>query len=210
MNNLGSRFHISKRATIPWYLAWGIRLAAIVVAMLVCALVTTLLTGEDPIGVFGTIPNLKGLVNNKIGLTFDVAKTNENADFGTMVEPLTPFQYAKLQESVVKTYNDFTGRVAEGRGLRQTYVDSIGQGRVWAGADAIEIAQRVWRRTPDSPPPSSPDKVRICLAYSPPAGGYPSSDVTRRSHQPLPLQYQVIATYKGYGTAMSCLRRQGR
>ena len=97
----------------------------------------TTLTGS--IGVFGTIPNIKGLLNNKIGLTFDVAKTNENADFGTMVEPLTPFQYAKLQESVVKTYEDFTGRVAEGRGLRQTYVDSIGQGRVWAGADAIEI-----------------------------------------------------------------------
>jgi protease-4 len=78
-------------------------------------------------------------VNNKIGLTFDVAKTNENADFGSITEPLTPFQYAKLQEMVVKTYDDFTRRVAEGRGLRQTYVDSIGQGRVWAGADAIGL-----------------------------------------------------------------------
>ena len=72
-------------------------------------------------------------------LTFDVAKTNENADFGTLTQPLTPFQYAKLQEMVVKTYDDFTKRVAEGRGLRQTYVDSIGQGRVWAGADAIGL-----------------------------------------------------------------------
>ena len=68
-----------------------------------------------------------------------MVKTNENADFGSIVEPLTPFQYAKLQENVVKTYDDFTSRVAEGRGLRQSYVDSIGQGRVWAGADAIEI-----------------------------------------------------------------------
>ena len=97
----------------------------------------TTITGS--IGVFGTIPNLQGLLNNKLGLTFDVAKTNENADFGTMTQPMTPFQYAKMQESVVKTYDDFTGRVAEGRGLRQTYVDSIGQGRVWAGADAIEL-----------------------------------------------------------------------
>ena len=40
---------------------------------------------------------------------------------------------------VVKTYDEFTQRVAEGRGLRQTYVDSIGQGRVWAGADAIGL-----------------------------------------------------------------------
>ena len=97
----------------------------------------TTLTGS--IGVFGTFPNMKGLFNDKLGLTFDVAKTNENADFGSIAEPLTPFQYAKLQENVVKTYDEFTLRVAEGRGLRQTYVDSIGQGRVWAGADAIEL-----------------------------------------------------------------------
>jgi protease-4 len=68
-----------------------------------------------------------------------VAKTNENADFGTVTQPLTEFQYAKLQQNVVKTYDDFTKRVAEGRGLTQAYVDSIGQGRVWAGADAIEL-----------------------------------------------------------------------
>ena len=97
----------------------------------------TTLTGS--IGVFGTFPNMKGFFNDKLGLTFDVVKTNENADFGSVAEPLTQFQYAKLQENVVKTYDDFTKRVAEGRGLRQTYVDSIGQGRVWAGADAIEL-----------------------------------------------------------------------
>ncbi len=97
----------------------------------------TTLTGS--IGVFGTFPNIQGFMNKKVGLTFDVAKTNENADFGTLTQPLTPFQYAKLQEMVVKTYDDFTKRVAEGRGLRQTYVDSIGQGRVWAGADAIGL-----------------------------------------------------------------------
>ena len=97
----------------------------------------TTLTGS--IGVFGTFTNLQGLLNDKIGLTFDVAKTNENADFGTVTQPLTEFQYGKLQEMVVKTYDDFTKRVANGRGLTQTYVDSIGQGRVWAGADAIGL-----------------------------------------------------------------------
>ena len=95
------------------------------------------LTGS--IGVFGTFPNAQGLLNDKIGLTFDVAKTNENADFGTVTQPLTEFQYSKLQQMVVKTYDDFTRRVAEGRGLTQTYVDSIGQGRVWSGADAIGL-----------------------------------------------------------------------
>ena len=97
----------------------------------------TTLTGS--IGVFGTFPNAQGFLNDKIGLTFDVAKTNENADFGTITQPLTEFQYSKLQQMVVKTYDDFTRRVAEGRGLTQTYVDSIGQGRVWSGADAIEL-----------------------------------------------------------------------
>ena len=97
----------------------------------------TTLTGS--IGVFGTFPNAQGFLNDKIGLTFDVAKTNENADFGTITQPLTEFQYSKLQEMVVKTYDQFTKRVAEGRGLTQAFVDSIGQGRVWAGADAIGI-----------------------------------------------------------------------
>ena len=97
----------------------------------------TTLTGS--IGVFGTFPNAKGFLNDKVGLTFDVAKTNENAEFPNYTEPLTEFQFSKLQEMVGQTYNDFTKRVAEGRGLRQTYVDSIGQGRVWAGADAIGL-----------------------------------------------------------------------
>ena len=97
----------------------------------------TTLTGS--IGVFGTFPNMQGFLNDKVGLTFDVAKTNKNADFGSVTQPLTEFQYGKLQEMVVKTYDDFTKRVANGRGLTQTYVDSIGQGRVWAGADAIGI-----------------------------------------------------------------------
>ncbi len=97
----------------------------------------TTLTGS--IGVFGTFPNMQGFFNDKLGLTFDVAKTNENADFGSVAQPLTEFQYNKLQQSVIKTYNDFTSLVAGARGLRQTYVDSIGQGRVWSGADAIGI-----------------------------------------------------------------------
>jgi protease-4 len=97
----------------------------------------TTLTGS--IGVFGTFPNAKKFMNEKLGLTFDVVKTNENADFGSMVEPLTPYQLAMLQKYVGNTYNDFTALVARTRGLRQSYVDSIGQGRVWTGADALEL-----------------------------------------------------------------------
>ncbi|MBQ3844085.1 MAG: signal peptide peptidase SppA [Bacteroidales bacterium] len=97
----------------------------------------TTLTGS--IGVFGTFPNAKKFLNETVGLTFDVAKTNKNADFGSITEPLTDYQKTMLQKYVGKTYNDFTALVARTRGLRQSYVDSIGQGRVWTGADALEL-----------------------------------------------------------------------
>ena len=95
------------------------------------------LTGS--IGVFGTFPNAKKFLNESLGLTFDVVKTNKNADFGRINEPLTDYQKKMLQKYVGNTYNDFTSLVARTRGLRQSYVDSIGQGRVWAGVDALEL-----------------------------------------------------------------------
>ncbi len=97
----------------------------------------TTLTGS--IGVFGTFPNAQKFLNETVGLTFDVVKTNDNADFGAITQPLTPYQKAMLQKHVGNTYNDFTSLVARTRGLRQSYVDSIGQGRVWTGADALEL-----------------------------------------------------------------------
>ena len=95
------------------------------------------LTGS--IGVFGTFPNLKGFLNDKVGLTFDEVKTNENADFGSLYKPLTPYQMTMMQKHVTDTYDEFITLVSETRGLRKTFVDSIGQGRVWSGTDAIAI-----------------------------------------------------------------------
>lgn len=97
----------------------------------------TTITGS--IGVFGVIPNMKKLFNNKLGITFDKAMTNSNADYIDVMEPLSPFQHAKIQQEVVEIYDDFTSLVARTRNLKQTYVDSIGQGRVWLGTDAIGI-----------------------------------------------------------------------
>ena len=48
-------FHIVKRDTLPWYQAWGIRAIAIVLALLLCALITTLCTRLNPLKVFGTM-----------------------------------------------------------------------------------------------------------------------------------------------------------
>lgn len=97
----------------------------------------TTITGS--IGVFGVIPNMKGLFNDKLGITFDNAMTNKNANFIDVMEPLSEFQHQKIQDEVVQIYDDFTSLVARTRNLRQTYVDSIGQGRVWAGNDALGL-----------------------------------------------------------------------
>lgn len=97
----------------------------------------TTLTGS--IGVFGTVPNLKGFFNDKFGLTFDEVKTNENSDFGSIAKPLTPYQMKMMQKHVTDTYDDFITLVSTERELRKTFVDSIAQGRVWSGDDAIEL-----------------------------------------------------------------------
>ncbi len=95
------------------------------------------LTGS--IGVFGTMPNLKGFMNDKLGLTFDEVKTNENSDFGTLTKPLSPYQFKMMQKHVTDTYDDFITLVSNTRNLRKTFVDSIAQGRVWSGRDAIGL-----------------------------------------------------------------------
>ena len=97
----------------------------------------TTLTGS--IGVFGTMPNLEGLLTDKIGLSFDVVKTNENSDFGSIAKPMSPYQLKMMQKHVTETYDDFITLVSTERNLRKTFVDSIGQGRVWSGSDAIKI-----------------------------------------------------------------------
>ncbi len=91
------------------------------------------------IGVFGILPNMKGFFNNKLGVTFDGVKTSEFADLGSITRPLTATETMILQKEVNRTYNDFTRRVAEGRKLSQTFVDSIGQGRVWTGSQALKL-----------------------------------------------------------------------
>ena len=97
----------------------------------------TTLTGS--IGVFGTMPNFKGFLNDKVGLTFDGVKTNENADFGSITKPMTTYQLKMMQKNVTDIYEEFITLVSTERGLSKTFVDSIGQGRVWSGNDAIKI-----------------------------------------------------------------------
>lgn len=91
------------------------------------------------IGVFGMIPNIHNFVTDKLGITFDGVKTADNADLMTSLEPLTPFQTKTIRHSIDVIYKTFIGHVAEGRKMTTDAVDSIGQGRVWSGTDALKI-----------------------------------------------------------------------
>lgn len=97
----------------------------------------TTLTGS--IGIFGMIPDATGLLTDKLGLHFDVAKTNEASDFGALGRPLNAGESAAVQAYVNRGYALFLKRVAEGRKMKVADVDSIAQGRVWTGAQALKI-----------------------------------------------------------------------
>ncbi len=96
----------------------------------------TTLTGS--IGVFGMIPSVQRCLESKLGVTVDVVKTNAHSDLSTL-RPLTEEEYNTIQGSVDKVYDTFLTRVSDGRGLTKAQVDSIGQGRVWSGADALQL-----------------------------------------------------------------------
>ncbi len=91
------------------------------------------------IGIFGMIPNFGGLLKDKLGLTTDVVKTNENSDLLTLTRPLTGRERELLQNTIEEGYDTFISHVAEGRGMTKEQVDEIGQGRVWSGENALEI-----------------------------------------------------------------------
>lgn len=91
------------------------------------------------IGVFGVIPNMQGFFNNKLGITFDGVKTAPYADAGSVYRPLTEAEKRLVQQSVDKIYLQFKQRVAQGRKKDMAYVDSIAQGRVWSGDDALRL-----------------------------------------------------------------------
>jgi protease-4 len=99
----------------------------------------TTITGS--IGIFGLIPNLSGLVTDKLGVTFDGVTTNKFTDYETDLvlgkDPSEIMQH--MQTYINQGYQNFLDIVSEGRGLKPAEVDSIGQGRVWLATDALKI-----------------------------------------------------------------------
>lgn len=96
------------------------------------------LTGS--IGVFGLIPNMKNLLNNKLGVHIEEVNTGKFSGLMTSVAaPLTAEERSIIQLQVNSTYHTFMERVAQGRNISLAKVDSIGQGRVWTGKQALAL-----------------------------------------------------------------------
>ena len=95
----------------------------------------TTLTGS--IGVFGVVRNFTGTFD-KVGVTTDIVKTNTFADLGDISRPMREDEKALIQRGVEQTYDLFLTRCADGRGMTKAEIDSIGQGRVWTGEQALE------------------------------------------------------------------------
>jgi len=91
------------------------------------------------IGVFGLIPNAQKALSEKLGITIDTVNTNKHSDVGTILRAASTDEYNYIQKSVEDIYDVFITKVAEGRNISKNNVDSIGQGRVWSGTDALKI-----------------------------------------------------------------------
>ena len=95
------------------------------------------LTGS--IGVFSMIPDFSRTLDDIAHINVRSANSNRHSDMYSCLRPMTEKELAYMQASVENIYEIFTDVVAEGRSLDRSYVDEIGQGRVWAGDDAVRL-----------------------------------------------------------------------
>lgn len=99
----------------------------------------TTITGS--IGIFGTLPDVSGLMNEKLGFHYDEAKTNKNSTMSlvSIARPMNDYELSVMQKYINNGYSLFRKRVADGRKMKIEQVEEIAQGRVWLGCDAIKI-----------------------------------------------------------------------
>lgn len=96
----------------------------------------TTITGS--IGVFGALPNFRGLTNN-MGIYSDIVSTHENSAEYSIFQPMSESFKGVITESIENIYDIFLERVAEGRGMTKEQVNEVAQGRVWTGTDAKRL-----------------------------------------------------------------------
>lgn len=87
------------------------------------------------IGIFGLIPNAKGLVD-KLGLSFDGVKTNAMSNFGELYRSMSSDEFAMMQARINRGYELFVKRCADGRSVSVDAIKAIAEGRVWTGEQA--------------------------------------------------------------------------
>jgi protease-4 len=97
----------------------------------------TTLTGS--IGIFGMFPNMENLLTDKLGVHFDMVKTNKFADMGSINRPFNADEKAIMQKYINNGYELFVKRCADGRGMTVEAIKKIAEGRVWTGAKAKEL-----------------------------------------------------------------------
>lgn len=90
------------------------------------------------IGIFSVLFDASGLLNNKLGITFDGVKTGEYGDMVTISRPLTDAEKNVWQTRTEEIYDTFTRKAAEGRGMSQDDIKLVASGRVWTGTQAKE------------------------------------------------------------------------
>jgi len=91
------------------------------------------------IGAFGLFFTAQELMNDKLGINIETVKTNVYADLGTLDRDISVAEKKQLIHEIDQVYQTFTDRVAEGRHMSTALVDSLGQGRVYSGEDALEL-----------------------------------------------------------------------
>ncbi len=97
----------------------------------------TTLTGS--IGVFSIVPDLSGTAKDFLHIGVASVGSNKHSNMMSMMRTLDKDEINYMQRSVEDIYSKFVKTVAKGRGLREEYVDSIAQGRVWSGTDALRL-----------------------------------------------------------------------
>jgi protease-4 len=102
-------------------------------------IVASPVTITGSIGVFGVLLNAADFLENKLGITTDVEKTNAFSDFATIYRPMSATERNAVQKMVDGFYSTFVERVADGRDLAYSDVDKLGEGRVWSGKNALEL-----------------------------------------------------------------------
>lgn len=132
------------------------------------------LTGS--IGVFSMIPEFSGTLEDIAHVNITTISSNEHGDMYSGTRALNQTETAYMQASVERIYDKFTSVVAEGRDMEVQDVDAIAQGRVWSGADAVEIGLV-----------DEIGSLNDAILYAAAAAGYPDLSSWQIAEYPKPM-----------------------